>query len=275
MTRKSVLMLAAAFVLGAGGLAVAQPGPSGMRGGAAPAPIYDPAQLPEVKGQVAQYSLTPRGLVTGLILADGTEVHVSPHVATQLVFAVKPGDAVTIHGLKARALPMVVARSIKNDATGAMVLVTAPQHGRHGGTGAALEAEGRVAAVLHEPRGEPNGVRLEDGTLVRMPPAEAKRLAELLSPGKTVVVRGQGYSGPLGRVIAAMQVGPDKDNLTQVAAPRAMQRRGMQHGEHRGHGRKNHDGMGQQGMNHQGMGHPGMGPQRGQPGRPMAPAVPG
>lgn len=235
MTRKSVLMLAAAVLsLGAAGMAVAQPGPRGT----APAPLYDPAQLPVVKGQVAQYSLTPRGDVDGLILADGTQVHVPPFMSTQLVHAVKPGDAVTIHGLKARAIAMVAARSITNDASGTTVLVMPPQHGRFA-RGPALEAEGKVASVIHTPRGEASGVRLEDGTLVRLPPHEASRLAELLAPGKSVAVRGEGYSGPLGRVIVARQLGADKDKLEAVASPRMGRgdgmRDGMHDGMHRGH----------------------------------------
>ena len=32
----------------------------------------------EVKGKVAQYSMTPRGAVDGLILADGTEAYLPP-----------------------------------------------------------------------------------------------------------------------------------------------------------------------------------------------------
>jgi hypothetical protein len=242
MTRKSFLMLASALVLGAGVVQGAIAQPAGRGPGAGNAPVYDPAQLPEVKGKVAQYSLTPRGMVDGLILADGTEVHVPPFVSTQLVFAVKPGDAVTIHGLKARAIPMVAARSITNDATGTTVLVMPPRGPHHGrGDGAALEAEGKVASLLHTPRGEANGVRLEDGTIVRLPPPEAKRLAETLTVGKSVAVRGEGYAGPLGRVIAARQLGETKDSLKDVAAPRHGERRfgpGMRHGMHDGeHGR--------------------------------------
>lgn len=239
MKRKSFLMLATALVLSAGaGMAMAQmPGPMGSRGGpAGGAAVYDPAQLPQVKGTVAQYVLTPQGEVAGLILADGTEVHVPPFVSSQLVFAVKPGDAVTIHGLKAQAVPMVMARSVKNDATGATVLVTMP-HRRGGGGAAALEADGKITAVLHTPRGEANGVRLEDGTQVRLPPSEAKRLAEQLTAGKTISVRGDGYAGPLGRVIAARQLGADKDSLKDVAGPRWGERRhapGGHHGQRHG-----------------------------------------
>ena len=77
--------------------------PRGPAAGAAP--IYDPQQLPAIKGTVSRYTLTPRGDVDGLILSDGTEVHFPPHLSTQLVYAVKPGDAATVRGLKALSLP--------------------------------------------------------------------------------------------------------------------------------------------------------------------------
>src|SRR5579871_3935968 len=107
-------LLAATLLAGGLGAAAAQDTGTNVA-------TYDPNQLPAIQGKVAQYSLTPRGDVDGLILADGTEVHMPPHLGTQLVYSVKPGDAVTIHGLKARAIPMVQAMSVKNDATGATV----------------------------------------------------------------------------------------------------------------------------------------------------------
>ncbi|MEA2739766.1 MAG: hypothetical protein QOH05_3073 [Acetobacteraceae bacterium] len=184
------------------------------------ATTYDPGQLPAIQGKVAQYSLTPRGDVDGLILADGTEVHLPPHLGTQLVFAVKPGDAVTVHGLRARAIPMVQAMSVSNDATGA----TVTDNGRDGpggprGTQQALTAEGRVKAQLHGPRGDLNGALLEDGTIVRLPPPEAERLAADLTPGAHLYAEGNGFAGPLGRVIEATSIGPTQNQLAQIAAP--------------------------------------------------------
>lgn len=189
---------------------------------AARAPVYDTAQLPATKGVVAQYSLTPRGDVDGLILKDGTEVHFSPRASTQLVFAVKPGDAVTIHGMKAKALPMVMAMSITNDASGATVQGMGDRAMR--GRGNSIEASGAVKETLHGPHGEANGVLLADGTIVRLPPPEASRMADQLAVGKTVFVRGNGYAGALGRVVAAREIGPDATHLTQVKAP--------EHGRH-------------------------------------------
>ncbi len=206
-------LLAATLLAGGVGAAIAQ-------GAMTDAAVYNPNQLPAIQGKVAEYSLTPRGDVDGLILADGTEVHLPPHLGTQLVYAVKPGDAVTIQGLKARALPMVQAMSIKNDATGSIVTDTGaggPPGPRDAGQ--ALNATGRIKAQLHGPRGDLNGALLEDGTIIRLPPPEARRLASVLTAGSPVTVQGEGIEGPLGRVIEARSIGPDTGHLSQVAAP--------------------------------------------------------
>ena len=202
---KTVLLAGALMAVGIGDLALAQLGTT-----------YDPAQLPTIKGKVVQYLPTPRGDVDGLMLDNGTEVQFGPATSTQLVFAVKPGDSVTIHGLKARALPMVAAVSITNDATGTTVLAGGlrmqppPQ----------VDAQGRIRAELHDLRGETNGVLLDDGTVVRLPPPDVRQLGDELATGKEVVVRGVGYSGPLGKAVAAREIGPDAAHLVRVSEPR-------------------------------------------------------
>ena len=214
-------LLAATVIAGAvGAAAVAQT-----------TPAYDPAQLPATKGRVAQYSLTPRGDVDGLILDDGTEVHLPPHLGTQLVFAVKPGDQVTIRGLRARDVPMVQAMQVTNDASNQSVADTGPA-GPHGPRGHGpgprpgpdavrqpLEGQGAIKAQLHGSRGDLNGVLLADGTIVRLPPPEAQRMATTLAVGQTVFVRGDGVANGLGRVIAARAIGPNAQQVTEVARP--------------------------------------------------------
>ncbi len=206
-----------------------------------PAPAYDPAQLPETKGRVTQYLLNPRGMVDGLLLDSGTEVHLNPMIGTELVFAVRPGDAVTVHGLKARAVPMVMAMSVTNDATGKTVLISPrgqmPEGGPHGMMhgkphpgmmqGSGVELSGKVKAALHNPRGETDGVLLEDGSQVRLSPPEAKRLADQIKPGSTILVRGMGSENLLGKVVAARQIGPDAAHLVDVRGPQGMMGHGM------------------------------------------------
>jgi len=218
---------------------------------AQPSP-YDPAQLPETKGKVAQYLLNPMGMVDGLLMADGTEIRLPPSASTELVFAVRPGDAITVHGLKARALPLVAAASVTNDATG-ITVQTAPgiraPHGTpgdaHGGMEGhwakhpmggpmgmggheALDLTGKVKASLHNARGEANGVVLEDGSQVLLPPPEAKRLADTLAIGKALTVKGLGSTSLLGKVVIARQIGPDAAHLADVHGPRGVM------GEHKG-----------------------------------------
>lgn len=239
LTLLACTILAASPLLAAGGMAMAQR-----------LPTYDPAQLPEVKGKVAQYLLTPRGELDGLILVDGTEVHIPPPFSAQVVAVAKPGDAVTIHGLKARALPMVAAASLTNDVTLATVSITPPRE--HMGWGSPMEATGKIKAALHEPRGGVNGALLEDGTIVRLPPPEAAKLAALLAPGTSVLVRGDGTASPLGRVIAVHDIGPDAEHLTHIAPPHGgMMGEWMR--EHMHDGKGMHEGKG---MMHDGAGAP-------------------
>ena len=220
--------------------AIAQPSP------------YDPAQLPETKGKVAQYLLNPMGMVDGLLLADGSEIRLPPNASVELVFAVRPGDAITVHGLKARALPLIAAASITNDATGITVQTTPAAHAPHGAAPGgshmeghwgkhpmggpmgmmghdALDLNGKVKASLHNARGEANGVVLEDGSQVLMSPPEAKRLADTLAVGKAISVKGLGRTSLLGKVVIAKQIGPDAEHLTDVRGPRGMtgDRKGM------------------------------------------------
>jgi hypothetical protein len=180
--------------------------------------LYDPAQLPETKGVVKQYTLGPRGDVDGLILADGTEVKLAPYLSSETVFAVHPGDAVTIRGLKAKALALIDAARITNDRTGLAV-------SDFGGPGPRPEEtteliSGKMVAELHGKRGEINGALMEDGAMLRLPPPEAERLRDLLQPGQTISVRGTRATSVLGTVIEARAIGPSPNKLSAVASPR-------------------------------------------------------
>jgi hypothetical protein len=203
------------------GFANAQPAPTNGPPPAGP-PIYDFQQLPATKGTVSRYTLTPRGDVDGLILADGTEVHLPPHLSSQLVYAIKPGDAVTVRGLKALSAPLIAAIAITNDATGYAVVDSGPGAGPGPGPRGARQAmslQGRVQMSLHGPRGELNGAMLEDGTILRLPPPEAERLAALLMPGQAIVVEGDGLTTAMGRVVEVQAIGPSQVQLNVVQRP--------------------------------------------------------
>jgi len=198
--------------------------------------LFDPAQMPTTKGTVSQYELTPRGDVDGLILTDGTEVHIPPYLGQQLVQGVKPGDSVTIHGLRARAIPLVQAMSVTNDKSGTVIADTngfggpRPGAGRPGAArpmgppppppgsddGQSTQIQDTVKMTLHGPRGEVNGVLLTNGTIVRMPPPAAAQMASLLVPGKAITVSGNEMSSDLGHVLAARAIGPAGGTLEPI-----------------------------------------------------------
>ena len=176
--------------------------------------VWDASQLPETKGTVRQYTLTPRGDVDGLILNDGTEVKVPPHLTAQVVFSIRPGDAVTIRGLRAKAIALVDAASITNDTSGKAIVDNGPP-GRNA-VGAQATISGRVVMTLHGKRGEVNGALLDNGTAVRLPPPEADRLQTLLQPGQNMTVRGGVLTTALGTVVDASAIGSSPHQLTEI-----------------------------------------------------------
>jgi hypothetical protein len=180
--------------------------------------LWDPAQLPEIKGIVKQYTLTPRGDVDGLILTDGTEVKLPPHLTGQLVFAVKPGDSVSVRGLRARDFPLVDAASVTNFVSGIVVTDNGPPTGP-GATASETHLSGKIVVPLHGARGEVNGALLENGTVLRMPPPEAERMQGLLQPGQTIALSGASLVTPLGAVVDVHAIGSSADQLTQLGAP--------------------------------------------------------
>jgi hypothetical protein len=190
------------------------------------APLYDPLQLPIQRGQVQQFTLTPRGDIDGLILSDDTEVKTPPHLSTEMAYSIRPGDTVTIHGLRAAALPLVQAISITDEATGRAVVDNGPAgpgRGPGGPPGALLsgqsEVQGCLLMTLYGPRGDVNGALLEDGTILRRPPPEAERFTNLLQPDQALVAEGDGFATVLGKVFEVRELGPSRDQLSLVAEP--------------------------------------------------------
>jgi hypothetical protein len=204
------------------------------------APAFDAQQLPETRGTVQRFTLTPRGELDGFLLADGTEVHLPPHLSDQLAAAVRPGDAVSIRGYRSPAAPLIVATTVTDGSTNQTVVDQGPpppgvhppplppgvpSPGAH-----QLSLNGRVQTSLYGPAGDLNGAVLYDGTIVRMPPREAYQFGGLLTPGQMVIVQGFALNTSYGRVIDAQAIGPASAQMTAppvapVAPPPPPQRR--------------------------------------------------
>ena len=191
-------------------------------------PLYDPTQLPVFRGTLQLFTLTPRGDIDGFVLTDGIEVKTPPHITADLAAAFKPGDSVTVHGLKAASLPLVQAMSVSNDASGIDVVDNGPIPDRapspmpHQDSAAPVQMQGRLRMILHGPRGDINGALIEDGTVLKLPPPEATRFSGVLVSGKSVAIEGIRFTTPVGTFIDLTALGPAGGPLQPIqSTPRS------------------------------------------------------
>jgi hypothetical protein len=136
-----------------------------------------------------------------------------------VVFAIRPGDQVSVRGLRARAVALIDANSITNVATGRSVVDSGPPDGP-GRLGSEQTISGRISAVLHGKQGEVNGAVLEDGATLRLPPPEADRMRDWLRVGQTLSARGSVLDTALGKVVDVSAIGSSPESLSDIGAPR-------------------------------------------------------
>jgi hypothetical protein len=212
--------------------ASAPPSPPG------PAP-YDVQQLPETRGTVQCFTLTPRGDLDGFVLADGTDVHLPPHLSAQLAAAVRPGDWVSVRGSRSVTVPLIVAAAVTNAATNRTIVDRGtpppgfgppppPPPGVPTPGAQRTSLNGTVQTSIYGPAGDVNGAVLDDGTIVRLPPPTAYQSASLLAPGQAISVEGWELSTAYGGVIEAQTISPAAAQTTppppSIGAPRSPSR---------------------------------------------------
>ena len=98
--RKLIIPSACLALLATTAFAQAPP-PAPPVGLAAPAAW---GQQADIVGTVKAFTMTPVGDLEGMILTDGTEVHVPPHLSSQLAAAVRPGESVRVLGWRSSVL---------------------------------------------------------------------------------------------------------------------------------------------------------------------------
>jgi hypothetical protein len=194
------------------------PGPP-ARGPAAAPPPEGPAQpaafglSPVAQGTVSRFVINPEGDVDGFLLSDTSLVHVPPHLGPQLVAIVRPGDTVQVVGFNDGGGD-VKAREIVNTRTGQQLIdqppppdVPCPPPALRGAGLARLSVQGEVLRVTTAPRGEPDGVLLRNGIVIKLTPVAAQPFMNLLRPGVTVAATGYGTQNPYGEALQATAFG--------------------------------------------------------------------
>ncbi len=171
-----------------------------------------------IAGVVKRYLINPDGDVDGMMLADNTLVMVPPHLGSQVVASTAPGERVRIVG-ETTPGGTVRAQQIINDRTGMSIADQPPpprSPGERRGTGLVkLEASGSILRVTTAPRGEPDGVLLADGTVVKLTPPVASQFTSLLQPGTVIAAQGYGTRNRYGESLQATAFGTP-GNLTPL-----------------------------------------------------------
>ncbi|KJC62241.1 hypothetical protein UP10_02530 [Bradyrhizobium sp. LTSPM299] len=193
----------------------------------------DPDHLPEVKGTVDLFLVNKHGEADGFLMTDGCEVHVPPHLSPRLLRDVRPGSEVRVRGVRPRATRMISAVAI--DTAKGRLLDEGPDkrpgdHEFEPAEHAPMAVQGIVRQPIHGPKGETRGAVLEDGRIIRLPPHEAERLADLFVAGRKIAAKGEGATTSFGTVIEAKEIGPSADTLKAVKPKHGPDHKKPKHG---------------------------------------------
>ncbi|KKB63329.1 hypothetical protein WM40_12625 [Robbsia andropogonis] len=192
------------------------PGP-----GIAPPPPAADGTAVNIQGTVSRFLINPDGDVDGFLTSDGGLVHFPPHLSTQLTSALRPGDSVQISGWR-NGGGEITAQRIINMRSNQQLVDQPPQPGAlplpgplRGDRLSRLSVQGRVARITTAPRGEPDGVILVDGTVIKLTPPVAQQFAGILRSGALVAAEGYGSRNQYGTALQATAFGAP-GNLTQL-----------------------------------------------------------
>jgi hypothetical protein len=177
---------------------------------------------PVAEGIVTRYLLDPRGEIEGLMLQDGTQMHITSRAADKLVQAIKPGQHVRVHGRRQGDMPLVQADVIFNASTGTIFTVPfrldfpIPEQDQHLSM-TEMKAEGTVEALLfHALKGVVQGMLLSDGTQVRLPPDINEELRNSFRVGEQVAAEGNGTTNEYGRCLEALSISVNGGKMTAL-----------------------------------------------------------
>jgi hypothetical protein len=196
-----------------------------------PPPPPGPAsygQQADIQGTVKAFTMTPVGDLEGMILTDGTEIHVPPHLSTQLAAAVHQGEAVRVRGWRTNVPNFVVATALTGQRGQSVVdqgppppgmMPPPPPPGQPASGAQQATVHGRVQQILHGPAGDVNGAFLDDGTILKFPPPTAWQASSVLQQGQSITAQGWALSNSYGRVVDVQSVSGDTTQMSQAAPP--------------------------------------------------------
>lgn len=179
---------------------------------------------PVADGIVDRYLLHPRGDVNGLLLRDGSQMHITLRAAEELTKHIQPGDHVRVHGRRVSDSPLIKPDVIINVTDGKSFTVPyrldlpmPPAEARP--TVNEMKARGTILVLLYDPlRGVVNGAVLSDGTQVRFPPDVGEHFHASLKQDMDVEVEGYGTATSYGSALEVTAIARKGQPLTHLDA---------------------------------------------------------
>jgi hypothetical protein len=178
-------------------------------------------KLSSIKGTVKAYLINPKPEVDGLLLSDGKQLHLPPHLSTALQQAVQPGDA--IQGKVEPGFPSTFGQefpilSVTNSRSMPTVVdrppVTAPSKPE---PEQSLSVQGIVDSWLVGHKGEPKGLILSDRTQLPIPHHLRTSMAAQVKIGEEVSAQGKGTCNNLGRSLAIATLSVNGQPLQELS----------------------------------------------------------
>ncbi|WP_257998848.1 hypothetical protein [Fischerella thermalis] len=173
----------------------------------------------KVSGNVERYLMNKEGLVDGLLLSNGKQIKVPPHMSQQVVNAIKPGDAVDVVGKLGNSSvygQQIEARTIMNNATKAFVAKQPKQK-----KAKIPKPNDFINFRINEPvrhwlvndKGEIRSAILTSGTQVHFAKPLAKSLNKVAKTGSQIKAEGVGRKTAHGYVLEVITLQIDGNLL--------------------------------------------------------------
>jgi hypothetical protein len=189
-----------------------------------------------VRGTVKRFTTAPKGEVDGLVLDDDSVIHWPPHLENRFTAIVKKGDRVEVTGWKEtnpEGVEQVEVRTLTNLRTKASRENddAPPPKGPKGkkdkkdkkdrkDVGVSKTVRGTVKRFTTAPKGEVDGLILNDDSVLHWPPHRESEFAKIAQKGDQIEATGRVETNPEGvrqlEVRTLTKVGANE----QLPAPR-------------------------------------------------------
>jgi hypothetical protein len=128
----------------------------------------DPTSLPALSGEVERFIINPHGDLDGVVLVGGGLVHFPHHLSEAVAAAIRPGDPITVHGVRLRGVDMVAAVSLTAKSGEVILEGLETKHGRVIEV-SEIAAAGSKLKSVKTPERDKDGKHKKEGSLGTLP----------------------------------------------------------------------------------------------------------